>query len=284
MDSTHVSIFKNLSDKRPSKIKLSLWLKGSTILNRIVDRVRSEPDKHKALKQRLPCITPSGIFTGLLDSDLVNHSGLISIDIDHTPPDKAKGILSGIDYILYAGLSASGRGVWALIRIKHPDQHRAYFRAISEQLKSKGLDIDQTGINVGRKRFYSYDNEPYISPLAVTFNQVYEIQDKKTDMPDTVFCTANHECDKVQMILHKCELMGADITAIYKDWITIAGVLVTKYGEAGRNLYHRFSRNYHKYSAKETDSQYDKCLRNKRDFHVGALFNIGRKYNIVLKL
>lgn len=56
---------------------------------------------------------------------------------------------------------------------------------------------------------------------------------------------------------------GIDITDTYEKWRDIGFAISEEYGEAGRDYYHRISKNYSGYDHKECDEQYNKCLQAK---------------------
>ncbi|MEH1008940.1 DUF3987 domain-containing protein [Winogradskyella sp. ECml5-4] len=56
---------------------------------------------------------------------------------------------------------------------------------------------------------------------------------------------------------------GIDITDTYDKWSDIGFAISEEYGEAGRDYYHRISKNYSGYDHKECDEQYNKCLQAK---------------------
>ena len=56
---------------------------------------------------------------------------------------------------------------------------------------------------------------------------------------------------------------GIDITDTYDKWRDIGFAISEEYGEAGRDYYHRISKNYSGYDHKECDEQYNKCLQAK---------------------
>lgn len=59
------------------------------------------------------------------------------------------------------------------------------------------------------------------------------------------------------------EQSGIDITGNYATWRDIGFALAEKYGETGREYFHRISKNYINYNAKECDEQFNKCLNAK---------------------
>lgn len=59
------------------------------------------------------------------------------------------------------------------------------------------------------------------------------------------------------------EQSGIDITGNYATWRDLGFALAEEYGEAGRDYFHRISKNYVGYDSKECDEQFNKCLNAK---------------------
>ena len=67
----------------------------------------------------------------------------------------------------------------------------------------------------------------------------------------------------IETYINALEQSGIDITDTYDKWRDIGFAISEEYGEAGRDYYHRISRNYSGYDHKECDEQYNKCLQAK---------------------
>lgn len=67
--------------------------------------------------------------------------------------------------------------------------------------------------------------------------------------------------DDIEIITERIEATGIDITGDYSQWRDLGFALSDALGESGRDYYHRISRFYPGYTEKETDGQYDKCMR-----------------------
>jgi hypothetical protein len=284
-DDVCVSIYRHLADDNPGTINLIRWLAGSDLYDPIVLKIRTteSKDQRRKLKLTLPCITPSGIFTGRGDANLVNYSGFMQIDIDYVDPDQVKEILSQLPYIFYVGLSVSGRGVWTLIPVRYPDRHKEHFNAIRADFAQLGVEIDEGCKALSQLRFYSYDNEPYFNPNAVRYEKT--LPDHQPDhQPEVISDTIlRDEYRKIQILLNKIHETQTDITSTYRDWVLIGGTLVSLFGENGRDLFHQFSQYYSGYIHRETQCQYDKCLSKRRPLNIGVIFNISKKYGIYAK-
>jgi len=67
----------------------------------------------------------------------------------------------------------------------------------------------------------------------------------------------------IETYINALEQSGIDITDTYEKWRDIGFAISEEYGEAGRDYYHRISRNYSGYDQKECEEQYNKCLQAK---------------------
>lgn len=280
-DNLCVSLYRRITDRVPEKkINLSQWLfTPNPYYKPLINKIRAEQDAdvRAQLKRKLPSVTPSGVFAGNKDIDLVHHSGMIGIDIDKTESQRAKEKLSTLPWVYYAGLSVSGRGVWALVPIADGDQHREHFYAIKSDLEDNSLDADPMCVNESRKRFYSIDPDPVINKDAETYYKVYEQQVKEQAE------LHGDEYLKVNMLLARIHNTQVDITETHHHWLLIGGVLANLFGEGGRKLYHQFSRYHPRYMQHGTDSQYDSCLRYRKPYGLGLLFHVAAQYDVYAK-
>ncbi len=274
-----VSCFRSATDTQPKDVSLLRWLEGYAKLNPQVDAIRNETDKEKRseLKRQLPAITPSGTFSRRRADGLIKHSGFIGLDFDNIDPSHVKTILADIVNVYYAGLSVSGRGIWALIPISDPNHHRRHFDALQADFESLGLEVDQACKDVSRLRFYSYDPDPIFNLDAVQYAKLAPRTQYKPIQPRT------ESGEPLERLIQKIEATGRDITADYLDWVKIGGALASIYGEAGRDLFQRISQFYHKYSPQETDRKYNSCLRNRPGYSENIIFAIAKQYDVLLK-
>jgi hypothetical protein len=171
-----VSYFKNCMDvKHPATVNLLTFLRSEKH-RQAVETVRAEPDKTRRddLKKRLlPGITPSGTFSERDENHLVNHSGLIALDIDFKEnpykPETIKQQVAKLANVAYCGLSASGRGLWVLVPIADPDRHKDHYQAITQDFARFGIRLDPAPANPASFRFYSYDPAAFFNFDAVPY-------------------------------------------------------------------------------------------------------------------
>jgi len=178
---TPISFYLNPTDPGSQQAKpiiLLDWLKKTSNpvntlfedAKKLVIEIRNEPDKatQSNLKKRLP-----GVVTGCQiepgqprkPEHVLNLTGWMQIDID---PDQNQGVtdwcqlrdqLINLEYVCFSALSVRGRGVWGLVKVKHPDQLRSHHEQLRYDMSTRyGLNLDPTkGGNPTDLRFYSYD-------------------------------------------------------------------------------------------------------------------------------
>ncbi len=126
------------------------------------------------LKQRLPAVTFAGCFNGRHRAeDLHFHSGCMVIDFDGLGEgvEAARGKLMGDRFTLALFTSPSGTGLKVLIIVaddaaKHGatfDTARRYYR------RQHGLEVDDSGRDVTRLCFLSWDPDLHVNVDAVKF-------------------------------------------------------------------------------------------------------------------
>jgi len=81
----------------------------------------------------------------------------------------------------------------------------------------------------------------------------------KTTVP--IVPTVPSQNNEIETITQRIETTATDIAPNYADWRDVGFALADALGESGRNYYHRLSRFYSGYTEKETDQQFNKCLK-----------------------
>lgn len=235
---------------------------GSLPLTSILfsERVRARVEALRALpygsaefnqaKRQMPCYTPSGVFSVRNSEGLIKHSGMLCIEWDKVEDvDALKDLLGGLPFIYYAGLSCSGRGVFALIKIAEPTKHREYFRALSEYFGGIGYRVDESGKDVCRLRVASFDDTPIFNPDSEVWDIVPTIA-KPTYTPR--MATATDE----RLLLAGVEYItryGVDITAGRNNWLSIGSCVKSIMGASGEDVFVSLSRYHPQY--RESDAR-----------------------------
>ena len=290
-----VSLFENYqSTESECEIELSEFVLSSKWRSQ-VSAIRTEPDntKRRLMKIVLPAITPSGLFKKRCSSGLIQHSGIICVDIDgcENPDvknwDEIKSLISNLPGLWFAGLSASGNGLFALFRLKYPEKHKEHFSALTMDLKRLGIIVDQSGSDVCRLRGVSYDEKPFFNPSASTYDEYRTITHNPTSItatsPEVSIQNPDTTSRRASRLVMKIEESGIDITNDYNDWFAIGRSLAAEFGEYGRNWFHIISRQYRNYNHQQCGAQYSRCLKTCSRTSIATFFGICKQYGLYAK-
>jgi len=194
----------------------------------LISKIR-EGKSNKQLKQELPVILWSGIFSARSDSSIEEHSGLFVIDIDGLDnPEELKSTLAHDDYTLICFTSPSGNGLKVVVQISNPERHRDHYRAFVKYYDNQyGLTVDSTSINESRACYESYDPDIIYKPSAKVFGAMLSEQAERqevkvSDAPFTDYEQLNiaarmirkaDDGEKHQTLLRASRLCGGFISA-----------------------------------------------------------------------
>lgn len=193
----NVTIFKSLFQtstgfNRSVSVALERIKDGNS--KEIVDQLRQIPSEQ--LKKALPCVCFNGTFRHRSANGLIQHSGLMIIDLDKMPDlntaIKERDNLRENPYIYAAWVSPSGLGVKALVRIpKEADNHKGYFESFGEYLSSPYWD--ESGSDVSRTCFESYDPDLHINENSEMWSVLEEpdVEDIGTITPSIKLTSEN---------------------------------------------------------------------------------------------
>lgn len=279
-----VSCFRNYnSPDDPKPVNLLTWLRSDKYRNQ-VEAIRSTDDKKKRdrLKTKLPAITPSGTFDRRSSDAIIQHSGLMQIDIDgpdheHVANfDELKRHICKLPEIAYCGLSVSGRGYWGLVPIQHPEKHVSHFRALERAFKRYDIVIDPSCKDVSRLRGYSFDPDGYFNNEARLFTLLDDPKPIRVHRSP-----GSNTRSQVELLVSQIQSQKIDITQGYETWLKIGFALADEFGENGREMFHAVSHFHQEYSERETDRQFKKCIRgNGQGVTIASFFHICKEYGI----
>ena len=256
-----ISSYKNVHDKQDIDIEIDSFLEGvqSGRWQDIALEVRSAPTKEiKDLKKKTaPLVTPSGSFSERKVDCLRKHSGFIAIDIDNLDdPAAVKERIGTNPYFYSAFISISGNGLCLIIKIDGT-RHLDAFNGIAAYLYNEyQLIVDQSGKDVSRARFVSYDPFLLLNTKSATFKK-YLPKKKEQKHPKVMFIKTDFDAMIKQM-----DDKGLNLCEEYSDWVRICYALVSEMQEEGRNHFHTLSSHSSKYNSLDCDSQFDACLKN----------------------
>ena len=318
---SYVSFFKNRFSEFPiNEINIWEWLLHKNKYTPIVEKLRntSNDKERKHLKNSLPAITVSGIFSKRRADCMISPSNLICIDIDGKDNPSVldmevlKARLAKLPYIMYCGLSASGKGVFCIIQYDDFGKHKLYFNALQQEFKEMGIIIDSSCSDICRLRFYSYDKHPYVNWNAEVYTHTLEksnttlkakevipknssdwqtsnetlitfsIEESLLQSSNLDFASATplSKTEEMERLLDLVIERKIDITQIYNDWIKIGLVIKNLFGEKGLDLFLKVSSFYPNYSQEEAESKYLELNEKRYRVNTQSLFDIAAKYGI----
>jgi len=256
-----ISSYKNVHDKQDIDIEIDSFLEGVQTgkWQDIALEVRNAPNKEikDLIKKKAPIVTPSGSFSERKVDGLRKHSNFIAIDIDNlddAPTTKAR--IGADTYIYAAFISISGQGLCLVIKIDGT-RHLDAFNAIAAYLYNEyQLIVDQSGKDVSRARFVSYDPFLLLNKKSSTFKKYLP---KKKEPKFEKILVIKSDFDS---IIDQMDKKGLNLCEDYSDWISICYALVSEFGEEGRNHFHTLSSHSSKYNSIDCDSQFDACLKS----------------------
>ena len=142
---------------------------------RLADQPGHEAEA-QAVKDRMPCIVPAGVCSGgHAVKNLVKHSGLLQIDMEHTLLRTAEvcRLLCELPYVTVVHKSFSQNGVRAFVRVAAEDVMRNYeqlYAAVGEAVSRHAAhNYDSKCKILTQPSFYSWDANAYYNPDAETF-------------------------------------------------------------------------------------------------------------------
>jgi len=177
-----INFFKNKEsvspDERPKDVSYYLDRIQNGKHEKIIKDLRAEIDteKKKKLKGSLSAVTFCGTFTTRKKENLKQGSGLAILDFDKL--DDVLGYkeqLKSNDFIMAAWISPSGNGVKALVKIPII-KNDAEYKNIFKQLKELFPLLDDSGSDISRLCFESYDPDIYINLDSEKFIPTYPSQ------------------------------------------------------------------------------------------------------------
>jgi hypothetical protein len=282
----------------PKPVNLLTWLRSDKYAGQVA-HIRTLADKagRDKLKAALPCITPSGTFSHRSEKSLLQHSGLICLDIDYKENrhignfDTLKTCLSHLENVAYCGLSVSGQGYFVLIPIADPARHKNHFYALQQDFSSLGIELDAACKDVSRLRGYSYDPEGYFNHIAKPYYKTSPLLPGSNPltpeggtMPGTMAepVLSRTLLRGAEGLVSQILAQGVDITAGYRAWFEIGCSLANEYGEAGRDHFHSVSRFHAGYDPTATDKQFTACLKNRYSYTIATFYKYCKDYGMLL--
>lgn len=163
----------------------------------VIEWLRSLPkEEYDKKKKNLPYVCFNGTFKYRSKAGIDKRSGLIILDFDKMESFKQaedfRDSLHTDEYVFAAWISPSGLGVKVLVRIDCKGDHEGYFEALKKHFNSPHWD--ESGKDVSRTCFESYDPDIYVNPDSLTWidfeqPELENIGKKEVNIP----ITSEHE-------------------------------------------------------------------------------------------
>jgi len=256
-----ISSYKNVHDSQDTDIEIASFLEGVQTgkWQDIAFEVRNAPTKQiKDLKKKTaPLVTISGSFSARKDDAIRQHSNFIAIDIDNLDdPAETKKRIGADPYLYAAFLSIGGNGLCLIIKMDGT-RHLDAFNGIAAYLYNEyQLIVDQSGKNVSRARFVSYDPFMLLNTKSATFKK-YLPKKKEPKYPKVMVIKTDFDAMIKQM-----DEKGINLCEDYSDWVRICYALIQEFQEQGREYFHTLSSHSSKYNSLDCDAQFNACYKN----------------------
>lgn len=252
-------------------------------------RTEQDADKRGAIKETLPAVTISANFPDKRHAKSARTvTGLIQVDIDKcADPLELKTQISKDPHTLACFISPSGNGVKAIVRTDASandadgqtyklNEHKSIFAQAQRYYRQHfHVEIDKQCSDISRLMYYSHDPEIYINLDATPFEPLQELQPIKSTSKSKKTISK-----KVLAIVEQIESSGASLN--YDDRFKIGMAFVNEYGEQGRELFHRISRNHENYNAEKFDAKLNDFIESSRgEISLGSFFHIAKEHGFI---
>lgn len=293
----HFSYFENLANSKTPK--------GELDINELIEAVKygylkapinalrkdiSLADYRNIKVNQLPAVSLSGIFSERNKQKLVEHSGLMQIDIDKLTTYQDvfdKLIEDPYSYVVFK--SPGGKGIKVIVKI-NPDEstHLEQYYALEQHYKNGyDIEIDRNCKDVSRCMLLSYDPNIFCNPFSETFAECFMPKVYETTLPKKSDLKLNEKDQEgiIAKITEHIESNGIDITDGYENWIRIGYAISSSLGESGREYFHRISQFHGDYNKNKSDALYTNLNeRNNGSITLGTLIYYARSNSINLSI
>ena len=288
---------KGIVNKIPSSdidIKYAIDLIRGEQYKSDIERLRNSSDPHvrNVIKKNLDYFTFSGRFKKRLTESLIEHSGILCLDFDDINPEEYFDYICQQEFTLACFRSPSGNGLKVLVKIQ-PQFHLQSFVALTKFFETASLCVDQSGKDVTRACFVSYDPQAYFNPDSKLFTFETAIEKHRTGPSnDEIHIeqeekreTSSKEYERLKNLkrvlfcVEQIEAGKIDISADYDDWLLI-GFALSTLGEDARELYHRAVQYNDAYNQKEADRKFDNALTTARFKNPAKFFALCKNHGI----
>lgn len=262
-----------------------------------IERLRESdnPSIQTTLKNVLPYITFSGVFTERKNSALKEHSGLLVLDFDGLENERLKTFFSelqSLEWVCAVWVSPRGNGLKVVVKIK-PESHLDTFNALSDFFVGNfNIDVDPSGKDVSRACFISWDPGAYYNPSSSVYMLAEEVfseepkptkqspqktkSTRKSNVPKVSANKLARDIQRVQYVIEQIERDKVDITDNDYDNRRDIGFALATLGEPAREYYKRAVQfNDHEEDV-DDDQKFDDALKNGRFSTPAKFFSLAK--------
>lgn len=284
-----ISCFKNARATEPIPAKLEAFLLNRRHRDKVLAVRAANPEQRTELKKSVPAATISGTFKVRNMEGLQYYNGLICLDFDgkENPwftPETMKAQLAEYEEVMYAGLSVSGNGVFAIIPTnnQNPEAHPMVVDILGKIFaEENNLIYDRACKDVCRLRFISVDDSPVWNPTPAIFDaqSILPRMGDQVRKPRPIRFTrptsgSEGNRDKVEQYIQAVESCGQDVTYNYDDWIKLGMAIAAEFGSEGESYFMRISQISSKFDHDYATKKYQHLVRNVHRIKLGTFFKI----------
>lgn len=220
-------------------------------------------------KKNLHAVTSSGIFKERKSNALIQHSGIICMDVDDKDQISTINIqdFDNDQYVYAYHKSASGRGGYAVYFKIDSDRHQDAFLGLEHYLFTNySIVVDKSCKDISRLRFVSYDPDLYINIKSRVFKKYL----KKTEQKIKAYNPIVVKSDFDEMVNQASTMNLFDS---YDDYIKLAFALANEFGDEGEQYFHALCKSSSKYDEQKASQHYNKiCKRNNTGVTISTVY------------
>lgn len=270
-----ITVFKNAKDVNPyNNIDVETALsdiKNGKYADQILDYFAN-----RIPKTSLPAVTFSGQFSSRNAKNLIQHSGLLVLDLDSK--DQLHEInfesIKSDPYTFAAYESVSKNGGYAVLIKINPVKHLESFMGLEKYyFDNYQIILDVSGKDVSRLRFVSYDPNLYHNPKSKVFKEYLP----KKEVEKVNFVPIFVKSDFDQMVNQAASM---NLFEDYSDYIKCSFAIASKFGSSGENYFHQLCQGSEKYNQEKASKQYAIACKRQGSITIGTLYHIFKEAGI----
>jgi predicted P-loop ATPase len=192
---------------------VNMHQKGTSLQERIKELREAEyhSERYRKIKEELPYITPSGIFSERKNDAIASYSGIICFDVDckenpNVDICQLKGDLQKDVFVLMVYISPGGKGLKFMVPIQAIIKtHKAGYKCAMRYFETKySIKLDSSQGNLSQACFFSYDEDININFTCEPFFPVEDLIPASSKQ-QTAIIRGNNLKDAIEFAKHIVE-------------------------------------------------------------------------------